>query len=296
MNRSKAFVLVVLIALLAACQSPPRPASSQGAEDATTRAARALNAGRYIEAIELYREALAESPEKVGLHYGLGVASSHLDRRDDAVREFRWVVQYGPPKASEVEAARQWLIRAGALPPVLARSRAFADAQTPNAIVAENRQTDPNTWSRGFQTTPNGVIAAFPTQTSVNVGQPVTVLAVQFSGPATLATTIAPLQGTDGLWRADLLNAARFPAGEASGSGFFTFDYPHPSQDIGPLVVDRPVVEGSDRPDMNSGSPYRGDFGPFTGAFPYPETYFAPYTSAAAGRSADMRSSRPRKN
>ena len=39
MNRSKAFVLVVLIALLAACQSPPRPASSQGAEDATTRQA-----------------------------------------------------------------------------------------------------------------------------------------------------------------------------------------------------------------------------------------------------------------
>jgi len=80
-----------------------------------------------------------------------------------------------------------------------------------------------------------------------------------------------------------------------NGFGFFTFDYPHPSQDIGPLVVDRPVVGGSDRPDMNSGYPYRGDFGPFTGAFPYPETTFAPYTSAAAGRSAGMGSSSPRK-
>jgi rhamnogalacturonyl hydrolase YesR len=39
----------------------------------------------------------------------------------------------------------------------------------------------------------------------------------------TLAGAIVPLQGSDGLWRADLLNAARFPAGEASGSGFFTF-------------------------------------------------------------------------
>jgi len=38
-----------------------------------------------------------------------------------------------------------------------------------------------------------------------------------------LAGAIVPLQGSDGLWRADLLNAARFPAGEASGSGFFTF-------------------------------------------------------------------------
>lgn len=79
-------------------------------------AARALAGGRYADARELYRQALAEAPDKVSLHYGLGVASSHLDRRDDVVREFRWVVQYGPQTAPEVAAARQWLIRAGALP------------------------------------------------------------------------------------------------------------------------------------------------------------------------------------
>jgi rhamnogalacturonyl hydrolase YesR len=39
----------------------------------------------------------------------------------------------------------------------------------------------------------------------------------------TMVTAIVPLQGTDGLWRADLLNASKFPMGEASGSGFFTF-------------------------------------------------------------------------
>lgn len=108
-----------LVALLTACQAPPRPASPV-AEDAGTLAARALSAGRYAEAIELYRRALAESPDQVGLHYGLGVASSQLDRRDDTIRAFRWVVQYGPENATEVEAARQWLLRAGALPPVLA--------------------------------------------------------------------------------------------------------------------------------------------------------------------------------
>ena len=32
-----------------------------------------------------------------------------------------------------------------------------------------------------------------------------------------------------------------------------------------------PSLRGSDRPDMNSGYPYRGDFGPFTGAFPIPK-------------------------
>jgi len=103
------------LVVLTACQAPPRSSSPVAAEDAATRALRALNAGRFAEAFDLYREALGESPEKVGLHYGLGVASSQLDRRDDAIREFRWVVQYGPPKTAEVEAARQWLIRAGAL-------------------------------------------------------------------------------------------------------------------------------------------------------------------------------------
>jgi tetratricopeptide (TPR) repeat protein len=82
-------------------------------------AARALAAGRYAEAAQLYREALAEASGQMELHYGLAVASSYLDRRDDAIREFRWVLQYGPPSAAEVEASRRWLVRAGALPPAV---------------------------------------------------------------------------------------------------------------------------------------------------------------------------------
>ena len=102
-------------------------------------AARALAGGRYADALELYRQALADAPGKVALHYGLGVASSHLDRRDDAVREFRWVVQYGPQTAPEVAAARQWLIRAGALPSASldtpAPSRSTEERQAGNASL-----------------------------------------------------------------------------------------------------------------------------------------------------------------
>jgi tetratricopeptide (TPR) repeat protein len=116
MTPPTAYVLIGLLALLAGCQSPSRPAQSAGPEDPAAVAARALAGGRYADARELYRQALADAPGQVALHYGLGVASSHLDRRDDAVREFRWVVQYGPQTAPEVAAARQWLIRAGALP------------------------------------------------------------------------------------------------------------------------------------------------------------------------------------
>jgi tetratricopeptide (TPR) repeat protein len=116
MTPAKTYVVIGLFALLAGCQSPSRPVQSSVPEDSGARAARALAEGRYADALGLYREALAEAPGKVALHYGIGVASSYLDRRDDAVRAFRWVVQYGPQTAPEVTAARQWLVRAGALP------------------------------------------------------------------------------------------------------------------------------------------------------------------------------------
>jgi hypothetical protein len=68
-----------------------------------------------------------------------------------------------------------------------------------------------------------------------------------------------------------------------NGSGPLAYDYPQSVENIGPLVANRPVMPGSDRPDLGSGYPHNGDFGPFTGAFPYPEAYFAPYTTAAGG-------------
>jgi tetratricopeptide (TPR) repeat protein len=144
MTPPKVYVLIGLLALLAGCQSPSRPVQSSALEDGAAMAARALAGGRYADALELYRQALAEAPGKVSLHYGLGVASSHLDRRDDAVREFRWVVQYGPQTAPEVAAARQWLVRAGALPSASldtpAPSRSTEERQAGNASL-EGRAT-----------------------------------------------------------------------------------------------------------------------------------------------------------
>jgi hypothetical protein len=118
MTPSRVFASIVLLALLAACQAPSTPPARPTSSDTpAVLAAQALAAGRYADAVLLYREALGEASSKMELHYGLAVASSYLDRRDDAIREFRWVVQYGSPKAAEVSASRQWLMRAGALPP-----------------------------------------------------------------------------------------------------------------------------------------------------------------------------------
>jgi hypothetical protein len=120
MRTAKTCLLIGLLVLVAGCQAPPRPPKSAAPEPPATIAARALAEGRYADAFALYRQALAEAPGQTALHYGLGAASSYLDRREDAVREFRWVVRYGSPTAPEVVAARQWLVRAGALPsPIL---------------------------------------------------------------------------------------------------------------------------------------------------------------------------------
>jgi len=150
MSRSRVCAALLLLVLLAACQSPSPPARSTSSDTPEVLAARALAAGRYADAALLYREALGETSGKMELHYGLAVASSYLDRRDDAIREFRWVLQYGSPKAAEVDASRQWLIRAGALPPAAytaspagpEKERAAGNASLEGrAVFAEGGQT-----------------------------------------------------------------------------------------------------------------------------------------------------------
>jgi hypothetical protein len=78
-----------------------------------------------------------------------------------------------------------------------------------------------------------------------------------------------------------------------NGTGYFTFDFPQPSLDVGRLAANRPVVRGTDRADLGSGYPHDGNFGPYTGRFPYPESLFARYVSEAAGSASGTMPSRP---
>jgi hypothetical protein len=149
MNRLKVFALLVLLVPAAGCQSQSAPTPPTSAKGPAVLAAQALAAGRYADAASMYRQALGEAPGKMQLHYGLAVASSYLDLRDETIREFRWVLQYGPPNTAEVEAARRWLTLAGALPQVYAAaspSRPEKDRTAGNAslegraVFAENGQ------------------------------------------------------------------------------------------------------------------------------------------------------------
>jgi hypothetical protein len=110
--------LLVAALLVAACDSgpskvatPPAPAPTPAGnprEEAAALAAR----GDYAAAEPRYREALRLQPDDVDLHYALASVLSQLDRRADAIEEFRWVVKNGRPGRPEVDSARRWLAEA----------------------------------------------------------------------------------------------------------------------------------------------------------------------------------------
>jgi len=56
------------------------------------------------------------SPTDLTLHYDLAVCASYLGLRNEAIREFRWVLANAQTGAPEREAATSWLREAGVLP------------------------------------------------------------------------------------------------------------------------------------------------------------------------------------
>src|SRR5437660_8404281 len=66
----------------------------------------ALSRGDYAAAVAKYREALRVTPDDLKLRFALGSALSHLDRRDETIEQFRWVVEH---RAPEIAIAREWL-------------------------------------------------------------------------------------------------------------------------------------------------------------------------------------------
>jgi len=106
-----------LAASIAGCQGPPPAPPPAAGPTLASQAADALNAGDYAKAADLYRRALAGAPDSLPLHYGLAVAASHLNLKDEAIREFRWVLARAPKDSTESRAAQAWLTKVGALTP-----------------------------------------------------------------------------------------------------------------------------------------------------------------------------------
>lgn len=127
--RTRALALLGLLVLAgAACQSQTAPPPARVEMDAAGRAGAALEAGRYVEAVGLFREALARTPDNVALRFGLAVALSYADR-GAAIREFQWVMVNAQPGSQEQADAQAWLRRAGALPAAPAASSDSAEPE-----------------------------------------------------------------------------------------------------------------------------------------------------------------------
>jgi hypothetical protein len=107
-------VLAALALFVGGCSASPGPAPLVQ-DDEAGLAAGALESGNYAGAADLYRRALAKAPDRLPLHYGLAVSASFLDLKPEAIREVRWVLEHGDHAQPEVESARNWLVKVGAL-------------------------------------------------------------------------------------------------------------------------------------------------------------------------------------
>jgi len=132
---------VALAAFLIGCQGTPSTPKVAPA-DPLAPAREAMERGDYAGAATLLRKFLASNPDSLEAHYRLGVSATYLEPKDEAIREFKWVVAHGPADSNEVQTARTWLIRAGVLverrpPPQVAspepsRPEKAIPAQKPN--------------------------------------------------------------------------------------------------------------------------------------------------------------------
>jgi hypothetical protein len=101
---------------LAGCQRAPAlaPAASVEIIGSLTSRLKAegdelLKQRQYEQAAVKYQAALNQSPNDVPIRFGLAVALSNTNRREETVDHFRFVLQHGTPGSAEVNAAREWL-------------------------------------------------------------------------------------------------------------------------------------------------------------------------------------------
>jgi len=127
---------VLGLALVLGCASPPPSDRPAMARDITAEAMAAVERREWARAADLLRQALAQDPTRAALHYQLALTATHLDRRDEAIREFEWVLANVAPELAEAVEARRWLTEAGVL------ARAVETPTAPSDRITEETPGD----------------------------------------------------------------------------------------------------------------------------------------------------------
>lgn len=138
-------LLAAALFLGAACQQAPvsHPPTSQNLSPVEQMKAEGdafLAKGDYGNAVEKYRQAIDLDSGAIGPRFALGTAYSFMEKRPEAIVQFRWVLSRADAASSEYQEAQRWLIRVGALAPPTAV--AVADQK------GEARPVDPSTVGR----------------------------------------------------------------------------------------------------------------------------------------------------
>lgn len=107
-----------------------RPSVPQSFEELSADAAARLAARDWEGALRAYQAALPAQPDSLDVRYGLAIALSQLDRADEAVQAFTWIVEHGAPDGEPVRVARQWLASA---------ARPSTDEPTSGRAAADGR-------------------------------------------------------------------------------------------------------------------------------------------------------------
>lgn len=138
-------LLATALLLGAACQQAPvsHPPASQNLSPVEQMKAEGdafLAKGDYGNAVEKYHQAIDLDSGAIGPRFALGSAYSFMDKRPEAIVQFRWVLSRADAASSEYQEAQRWLMRVGALTP----SAAVADA----GQKGDARSVDPSTVGR----------------------------------------------------------------------------------------------------------------------------------------------------
>lgn len=113
-------LLAAALLLGAACQQAPvsHPPTSQKLSPVEQMKAEGdafLAKGDYGNAVEKYRQAIDIDGGAIGPRFALGTAYSFMEKRPEAIVQFRWVLSRADAASSEYQEAQRWLIRVGAL-------------------------------------------------------------------------------------------------------------------------------------------------------------------------------------
>jgi hypothetical protein len=147
MTRLRAGVTMLLLALALGCQGPAAPPAPAARSDVAADADRAFQRREWVLAARLLREAIVHDPGNLTLHYRLAICASHLDLREEAIREFQWVLARAPAGSQEAETARQWLTAAG----VLRAAPAASTEPPPDETTGDARLTGRVVWNEPGQ-------------------------------------------------------------------------------------------------------------------------------------------------